>query len=859
MDRKTLTELDYYRIRDTVAGYCVSTESSASLQNREPLSDIQEIERLKQFGNEWYTYLQSTRQPSLSSWPEITKLIPVMSTEGATLSQEQLYAFALFCVSVKHACETLASAAGELNISHLSALAGTIPSLAQPYAEISRIIDANGSLKDLPELRTIRAAIAGYKRDITNLMHKYTSDSSLSSVLESNVPAFRADRQVLAVHANHRNAIKGIIHEVSQSGQTVYIEPDDVVRKNNDLVQEEFHLQQEIRRIFRELTAKLLPYAPLFSEALPVMIELDTSCASAKWGIEHQCVYALPCSSTGNGTGEEADTEPPLILKARHPLLGTKAVPVDVLFMTGKRVLIITGPNTGGKTVTLKTIALFALLNQSGFPVPAAEGTRLPVFKNVFADIGDEQSLDQSLSTFSGHMKNIAAAVKYADADSLVLLDELGSGTDPQEGGAIAMAVLDTLIEHRSFVLVTTHHGILKNYGYTHKECINASVDFNNDTLAPTYRLVMGVPGESHALDIARRSGLPDAVTKKAQSYIANEQADVSALIKGLTAKHAELDRLQQEFSRKEHDIHEIQRRADLKELRLRQKEMELKQYGHREAQKFLEESRKELENLVRTIKEGEVTHEKAVSVKQYIAGLSSAVQKQDADIEQGETSLAADQAAMDAVLEKEKTAAKAGKKAAKKDTKKRMKNADALAAAQSPAQVFEAQSPEKLVFKPGADVLAGTARRHGILMNMERKGLWCVQFGNIRMSIKQKDLTLIPPSQVVDNTPSVTVDLAEEEEGKDTPIDSGLPGNKPAFELRLIGLRCDEAIKLLERQLDLCTMKNFREFSIIHGKGTGILQQAVQDYLSHYPGVAEFHFAPPEDGGTGKTYVRMY
>ncbi len=865
MDKKTLTELDYYRIRDTIAGYCVSQEGTGFLKTREPYTNSADIEKLKQYGRQWFIYLQSTRQPALSSWPEIAEIIPILKTEGATLSQEQLYALALFCISVKKVTGALDSAEKELKVQQISAAAKSMPLLDKPYAEISRVLDTNGTLKDLPELRVIRAAIAGYRRDIANLMHKYTSDQSLSSVLESNVPAYRADRQVLAVHANRRNVISGIIHEVSQSGQTVYIEPDDIVRKNNDLVQEEFHLQQEIRRIFRELTAKLQPYAPLFSEALPIMLELDASCASAKWGIENNCVFALPCSaaesetseqSTGNTISENSsDREPPLLLQARHPLLGNKAVPVDIPFMTGKHILIITGPNTGGKTVTIKTVALFALLNQSGFPVPAAEGTRLPVFENVYADIGDEQSLEQSLSTFSGHMKNIAAAVREADSRSLVLLDELGSGTDPQEGGAIAMAVLDTLIGSGAFVLVTTHHGILKNYGYTHPSCINASVDFNDSTLSPTYRLVMGVPGESRALDIAQRSGLPPSVTAIARSYIANEQADVSALIKGLTAKHAELDRLRQEFDKKETQINEKQRQADLRELRLRQKEQELKEHGYRESVQFLEESRRQLENLVRTLREGEITHEKAVSVKQYISLLTDTVQAQGNRLQEEETTLARDQAEMDRQSAKEKAAIKSERK----NEKKRLKNAEALAAAKSPVQIYETQSPVKLTFKPGAEVLAGMARRHGVLLHQERKGLWSVQFGNIKMSVRQKDLTLIPPSQINNIKPTVTVDLAENDEDKNSSIDSGFPGNKPLFELRLIGMRCDEAVKMLQRQLDLCTMQNFHEFSIIHGKGSGILQQAVQDYLSHYPGVSEFHFAPPEDGGTGKTYVRMF
>lgn len=265
------------------------------------------------------------------------------------------------------------------------------------------------------------------------------------------------------------------------------------------------------------------------------MLLLDSTCAAAKYQSEVHGVFA---------ENYDTEKESPLILNARHPLLAEKAVPVTINFMFGKKVMIITGPNTGGKTVTLKTVALFSLMNQAGFPIPADEGTRLPFFNSIFADIGDEQSIDESLSTFSSRMKNIALALENADEKSLVLLDELGTGTDPLEGGAIAMAVIDSLLEKNSFVLVTTHHGVLKNYGYTNSKCVNASVEFNSESLRPTYKLLVGVSGESHAIDIALNSGLPQNVVEQAKSYISNQQADVSSLIKGLTEKHIELEEL---------------------------------------------------------------------------------------------------------------------------------------------------------------------------------------------------------------------------------------------------------------------------------------------------------------------------
>jgi DNA mismatch repair protein MutS2 len=901
MDEKTLTELAFYRIRNSIADLCLSSEAKEELLSREPLTDIHKIEKLKSLSSEWNAFLQSTRTPALTGWNEIQHFLPLMKTEGATLEQEHAYSLAQFCRSVRLADTSILSASETIPMKNLVSLSSLIPTseIAQAEEKINRIIDANGVLRDLPALRAIRQKIASLHTEIDSILRQYTSDSSLLNVLESNVPAYRADRQVLAVRTSQRSRISGIVHEMSASGQTLYIEPDEVVRRNNDLVQEEFHLQQEIRKLFTDLTAELRPSEPFFESALAVMIQMDMTLAAARWGAENNCVYALACD------GDSA----PLLLHARHPLLGTKAVPIDVRFLEGKRVLIITGPNTGGKTVTIKTFALLALLNQAGFPVPADEGTRLPIFDSVFADIGDEQSIDQSLSTFSAHMKNIADAVKHAGKDSLVLLDELGSGTDPQEGGAIAMAVLDTLIEKNAFVLVTTHHGILKNYGYTNPSCVNASVDFDTDTLSPTYRLLMGVPGESHAIEIARRSGLDGFVVDKAKSYLTNEQADISTLIKGLTAKHAELAELQKQAETEEYEMREKQRKVDLQELRVRQREHDVKIAEHKSSSSFLAETRKQLENLVRSLRESEITREKTLSVKQFISDLTGAVAAEDEALESEEALLNSDMRAYEertaaeqkkergvrsenGILITKDSGARSSNKA-HKNAKKKLNAKEAFAqaksiyddaavntgssgksnisahlgktslASSSSSRSYSANSSPNEIpvpsFSPGAEVFAGSSRSRGTLVRLEKKGVWCVQLGSIRMSLRQKDMVLAPPAGAKHLSPLITIEFASgTAEENDVIYKSGLPTDKPVFELRLLGMRAEDAVKSLERQLDLCSIQNFRSFSVIHGKGTGVLQQAVQDTLSHYPGVKEFHFASPEEGGTGKTYVTM-
>lgn len=862
MHRRTLEELDYYRIREQIAGFCVSDEGKNELLRREPFTceKIAEITKYKTLSSQWQKALTSKNPVRLSGWTEINSFLRLLRAEGTTLEQSQHYALFGFCESALSLYASLKTASKEVSLKSLLDLSENLPysSLVSVQNAISRVIDKDGNLKDLPEIREIKAKIASIKAGINSALKKFTSDSSLSNVLESNVPAFRADRQVLAVKAGMKNRISGIVHEVSGSGQTLYIEPEEIVRKNNELIQEEFHLQQETRKIFTELTFQIHGYYEDLKNALGTMVLFDQTYAAAAWGNENLCNYALNLDENG--------AEPPLLLQARHPLLGEKAVPIDIKFLPGKNILIITGPNTGGKTVTLKTFALLSLLNQSGFPVPAAEGTRLPIFDAVFADIGDEQSIDQSLSTFSAHMKNLAAAVKHADSRSLVLLDELGSGTDPQEGGAVAMAVLDALIEKHAFVLATTHHGILKNYGYTNESCVNASAEFNAETLSPTYRIVMGVPGESHALEIARRSGLPEITVKKAKSYISNQQTDVSTLIKGLTQKHAELDERIKEFEKQESDQKSKIIKIEQKELKLKIKENELKERESRSESRFLRETRKTLENLVRELREGEITREKTLKMRKFINDLTEDVDEQELTIEAEKENLENQQKELEEKINNGTLIAENGMKISSlsqnrssssksKKSKRKLSNKEALAAAKqtyTDEEIFNLARPEKkskpvkMEFAEGVEVLAGAGRIRGTLLHEEKPGVWTVQLGSIRMSIKEKDMQLIKPAGF-----SGTADYSVELNISDS-------NGSPLFELRLLGMREEEAMKALQRQLDLCAMTNFRSFSIIHGKGNGILQQAVHDYLSNYPGVKDFHYARPEDGGFGKTYVEM-
>jgi len=506
--------------------------------------------------------------------------------------------------------------------------------------------------------------------------------------------------------------------------------------------------------------------------------EMDTWLARARYARAHDCRRA------------EHDPDRVVMAEARHPLLGPGVVPVSVAVGGDQRVLIVTGPNTGGKTVSLKSVGLLAMMNQFGMEIPAREGTAFPLFDSVFADIGDEQSIQQSLSTFSAHVKNLSSIVKEAGARSLVLMDELGAGTDPQEGVALAMALLDHFMARGCIVMVSTHHGILKNYGATRPGAQNASMGFDRETFAPTYRILMGVPGESHALQIARRSGMPENVLKDAFAYLDDERTDISRLVSHLAERHQKLTVAEEDAKARERELREKGRRTDLKELAVRQKELELRRHGLRELRDFIARARKDWESLRDTQSSG---------AKPDFAALEARIQERIQFEEE--------------LIQEER---------------------DSLA----PPPSFEIQ--------PGVEVIIARTGRRGRVLRREKGTRWLVETETMRMSMLPGELKPAPPLP------------ASGPEAPSVSFTGGGSVEPPAMELHIRGMRLEEAMKLVEKQLDSALLHGLREFAIVHGKGEGILRTAVHQYLRSLPAVEGFRFSDPEEGGYGKTIVTL-
>ncbi|MDR0663731.1 MAG: Smr/MutS family protein [Spirochaetaceae bacterium] len=783
-DEKTIKLLEFDVVRERVANCARSNEAQARILQETPGCG-DNVNRIKQGAQAIVSRITSGDVEPQGRLPSIGETLPVLNVEGAALGIENAFAIGGFVREGRALLRWL----GDLDA------ASGIPDCSAVESEVFRVLDKDGKLRDLPELRVIKERIAAINRELQAISASYTNNDSTRRMLQSDLPSQRNGRLVIALKHQFKGRIRGIVHEVSASGQTLFIEPEEVIEKNNQLVIEQRHFEAEVRRILRELTMKIAAEREALALFHEKIIFLETLRARARYSNDTRGIFLPP---------DDGGQDHVIMLReARHPLLGSKAVPIDLL-MTA-RVLVISGPNAGGKTAALKTVGLFALMNQAGIALPLAEGSRLPVFEGVFADIGDDQSLEKSLSTFSAHISAIASILKNAGKNSLVLLDELCAGTDPAEGGAIAMAILDSILEKNSFCIVTTHHGALKNYAFSNTRVENASVEFDPATLSPSYRVVMGLPGESRALDISLRCGFPVELVDRARVNLDEGRGNVSALIARLKEKYSAAEEGLRELALEKQRLAEERRELGLRELRLRQKEAELKSGSIENLRRLLDQSRKTLENLVREVKEGELSREKTLKVKDFLQELDEVVDRETDSLKAEKTELS----------RQEKT----------------VTGDDAV--------------PVYTAIHPGLAVLAGDGKLRGKVRRPAKKGYWVVEIGSVAMVFPETEL-------VAENPPQNAVRLAP------ASVDYSLPTNSIPPELNVRGMRLADAIDALQRHIDSALVLGLKEFSVVHGKGDGILQRGIHDYLKDQSIVEDFHFSHPDFGGFGRTEVTL-
>ncbi|NLY09777.1 MAG: endonuclease MutS2 [Tissierellia bacterium] len=637
-------------------------------------------------------------------------------------------------------------------------------------------------------LRSIRRKKASRKESIQRQLQKLITSANNKKYLQDSLVTMRGGRYVVPVKSEHKGIVDGLVHDVSSSGATVFIEPTAVVNLNNELRQLDAEEDQEIHRILQELSGYVGEMAEELTENLRHLTALDFAFAKAKLSVEIKGTEPLL-----------TDTEAMEITEARHPLLNKNTVvPIDIKLGGEFSTLIITGPNTGGKTVALKTAGLLTLMAQSGLHIPAREQSTVRVFNEIYADIGDEQSIEQSLSTFSSHMVNIVSIMKDVGPDDFVLFDELGAGTDPTEGAALAMAILENLLKKKVFTMATTHYSQLKVYALTTPNVVNGSMEFNVETLSPTYRLSIGLPGKSNAFEISKRLGLSDELIADAKGFVERESIEFEDVLQAL-----ERDRIAAEEQKQMALMHEMEAEANKIALSMERKKLS------EERDKIIQQAREEARKILRQ------TKEESRLILDEIKDITYALEKNDA------TRL---QQAQEVLKHAE--------------DKLNVQMADGI------KKVKNQKAPKSL--KPGDSVEVLTLGYKGTVLEVDEKRKQAsIQVGAMKLDVKFNSLKVL--DQVENNHGQVQAKRM---------VDLKASAMSPEIDVR--GKNIEEARIDIDKYLDDAYISGLKEVQIIHGKGTGALREGLQPYLKKHRHVASTRVGGFHEGGTGVTVVEL-
>ncbi len=795
MDSKTLRILEYPKILDKLASYTAFAPSADLARRLRPTSDLREARRRLALTEEARLLLAAS-DLTIGGARDLRPILE-KARRSAMLEPHELLDVKSTLASARNLSRTFERLAGEYPL--LADLAAQIPPPLGLIDAISRTISERGEVLDSasPELGRIRRDLQTVHDRLMSRLQRLISDPKVTPYLQDALVTMRGGRYVIPLQADFKGRIKAIVHDQSASGATLFVEPLSVVEFNNQYRELQLAERDEVRRVLTLLSQRITENTPELEHMLEVVARLDVTFALAKYA-EDLKAAAPSLRPIRPRKGRAHPGSVIRLREARHPLLDPESVvPIDVELDPQTYALVITGPNTGGKTVALKTVGLLALMAQSGLPIPAAQGSELSVFRSIFADIGDEQSIEQSLSTFSGHITNINRILKRAGKRSLVILDELGAGTDPQEGAALARAILAYLLERSVTTLVTTHHPELKAYAYNTPGVVNASVEFDIETLRPTYRLTIGLPGRSNALAIARRLGMPEEIIAAARAELHPDEVRAEGLLDEIHRQRqvARETRAAAEEARREAEA----LRAELAERleRIEDERRAVLEAARKEAEKRLEALRAEMEALRRRLKRARQPLEV---------------------VEQVEEELEAVEEALLPPVERR------------------------------PAPLPAGTPPPSGPLRLGARVLVPRLGARGVVTAMGEDEAE-VQMGALRMRVRLSDL------QVAAGEPAPPEETAPAE--APAAPESGLAPS-PGVELDLRGQRVDEALEELDRYLDAAFLAGLPWVRIIHGRGTGRVRAAVRDALRRHPHVASWEPGGEGEGGEGVTVAKL-
>lgn len=784
MNEKTLKTLEYHKIIQRLKHFAVSSRGGEIIEELRPINSKERIHRLLQETDEGLRMILSNGSIPLDGFHNLSGILQKAKINSVLSLRDLLHIAATLRV-VASVLKYWGEIAHKEEFPILANLITSFEELKELEKEISRAVISEDELSDRAsdELFQIRRGINRKNQNIKDRLNAMITSPSYQKYLQDQIITIRQERYVLPVKQEYRSNVAGIIHDQSSTGATLFIEPMIVVEMNNDLKKLKLQEAAEIERILREFTEEVALNYLILSSNYNTLLQLDVIFAKAKYALDINGV--LPIINKDMSFN---------LINARHPLIeADKVVPSNIYLGENFNTLVVTGPNTGGKTVALKTVGLMCLMVQAGLFIPVKSQSSICIFKNIFADIGDEQSIEQSLSTFSSHMTNIVQIIKEVEENTLVLLDELGAGTDPTEGAALAMAILDYLRSKKVSTLVTTHYSELKQYALSQDGVENASVEFDVETLSPTYRLLIGVPGKSNAFAISKRLGLIDEIINHSKAYLSEENIQFEDILRDIEKRNKETEENYYESKKMKEDMENRLKELEKEKNRLEENKREIELKAKEEALKIIEEANEQALEIIKEMNRIKfVNKENAAKLEEYKRELKEEENK----------------------LQEEVT--------------------------QRRGPIKKSQKP----FKPGDRVLIASLNQKGYILKIGQDGLALVEVGIIKTKVKVADLVHI------------------EEESSQKKVYSRRAINNKARTIKtsidLRGMTSEEAILDVEKFIDDAVLANLAQITIIHGKGTGALRQAVQDLLKRNKHIGEYRIGNYNEGGTGATIATL-
>ncbi|MFN8399776.1 MAG: Smr/MutS family protein [Anaerolineales bacterium] len=814
MDSKTLNVLEYPKILDKLAGYCDFSASMELARQLDPTDSYDlAISRLAETTEA--RKLLSVQDVSIGASHDIRQAADLAARSGV-LDPQALLDVKSTLIASRELKKTFEKKEDEFP--RLCMIAEGLPETHGIVDAISRVLSERGEVLDSAsvKLADIRRNLRIAHDRLMSRLQKYVTDSKTSSMLQESIITQRDGRYVIPLRAEFKGKIKAVIHDQSSSGATLFVEPLPVVEANNEIRELQLAERDEERRILAEVSSIVGAHASELKYGVENLAVLDLAFAKAKYGDELKAsepeLYELKRLNVASSNVQNQQPSNPSInsghslqpatlklLEARHPLLDPdNVVPVDVDPREGTRAIVITGPNTGGKTVSLKTVGLLVLMAQSGLHIPAQSGSELPFFKSVYADIGDEQSIEQSLSTFSGHITNIIRILKQIDNRSLVIFDELGSGTDPQEGAAIARAILSHLLEVGVMTLVATHYPELKTFAHSTEGVVNASLEFDIKTLRPTYKLTIGLPGRSNALAIAQKLGLPQPIIESARAEINPLDLRADKL----------LDDIRKERNRTSREREKLEKQRS---------KLEAQNADLAKRLEKIEDERRE--TLAQARAEGEL---EVALLKRNIDSLKSQLKKASQPLQ-----------AIRAIEEK-------------------IEKLEEKVEAPVERKTETSSAPSNQGLKLGEKVTVSSLNAEGVVTALGESDAE-VQIGTIRVRAKMSDLIRKSQEKSETSNEKKVMSKSASSSRVSSPVTSS-----PGMEVDLRGLMSEDALDKMERYLEQAYLSGLPWVRIIHGKGTGKLRQAVREALKGHAYVKSFEEGGHTEGGEGVTVAKM-